>query len=333
MNQQISLLERVEAFDCGAYVSGAAWLADTLVLALGDGSLRVGPAPDALEARAAHPDAAILVAVSDGNRIVTGGDDGRVVVTDIGGTSEVFAEPRGRWIDAIALGPAGALAWSVGKSVTARDGKRRLSTWEAPSSARGLAFAPKGFRLAVAHYNGASLWFPGTQAPPEQLEWKGSHLDVTWSQDARFIVTTMQENALHGWRLQPDKGHMRMSGYPAKTRSLSWSHDGAWLATSGADAAVIWPFGSKEGPTGKPPRECGVRSARVSRVAFHPRALVLATGYEDGAVLLIRLTDGAELMVRKPSDGGAVTAMAWDAAGRRLLFGCAQGAAGLLTLP
>jgi WD40 repeat protein len=126
---------------------------------------------------------------------------------------------------------------------------------------------------------------------------------------------------------------MRMSGYPAKTRSLSWSHDGAWLATSGADAAVIWPFGSKEGPTGKPPRECGVRSARVSRVAFHPRALVLATGYEDGAVMLIRLTDGAELMVRKPSDGGAVTAMAWDAAGRRLLFGCAQGAAGLLTLP
>src|SRR3954447_25289920 len=120
--------------------------------------------------------------------------------------------------------------------------------------------------------------------PParEPLEWKGSHLDVTWSPDARFLVTSMQENSLHGWRLQPDKGHMRMSGYPAKTRSWSWSHDGHWLATSGADAAIVWPFESKEGPMGKAPRECGARPAKVTRVAFHPKAYALAIGYEDG---------------------------------------------------
>jgi hypothetical protein len=41
---------------------------------------------------------------------------------------------------------------------------------------------------------------------------------------------------------------MRMSGYPSKTRSFSWSGDGKWLATSGAEAAIIWPFESKEGP-------------------------------------------------------------------------------------
>ena len=86
----------------------------------------------------------------------------------------------------------------------------------------------------------------------------------------RFVVTSMQENSLHGWRLVPDKGNMRMSGYPSKTRSVSWSGDGKWLATSGAEAAILWPFDSKEGPMGKPPRECGVRPAKVSRVAFHP---------------------------------------------------------------
>ena len=84
---------------------------------------------------------------------------------------------------------------------------------------------------------------------------------------------------------------MRMSGYPAKVRSVSWSSDGHWLATSGAEAAIVWPFDSKEGPTGKAPRECGVRPARVSRVAFHPKALVLAMGYEDGCILLVRFTD------------------------------------------
>ena len=58
--------------------------------------------------------------------------------------------------------------------------------------------------------------------------------------------------------------------------------DGKWLATSGAEAAIVWPFESKEGPMGKAPRECGVRPAKVTRVAFHPKAYVLAVGYEDG---------------------------------------------------
>ena len=100
----------------------------------------------------------------------------------------------------------------------------------------------------------------------------------------------MQENALHGWRIE-DSRNMRMTGYPGKTRSLSWSHDGQWLATSGADAAVVWPFKDKDGPMGKAPRECGVRQARVTQVAFHPKALVVAIGYADGLVLLTRLAD------------------------------------------
>ena len=45
----------------------------------------------------------------------------------------------------------------------------------------------------------------------------------------------MQENALHGWRLS-DGQHMRMSGYPSKTHILSFTRNGKWLATSGADA-------------------------------------------------------------------------------------------------
>jgi WD40 repeat protein len=202
-----------------------------------------------------------------------------------------------------------------------------------PSAARGIAFAPKGYRLAISHYNGATLWFPNVEAKPESLEWKGSHLDITWSPDARFVVTSMQENALHGWRLIPDKGHMRMSGYPSKTRSFSWSGDGKWFATSGAEAAIIWPFESKEGPMGKAPRECGVRPAKVSRVAFHPNTYVLAVGYEDGCILLIRLTDASELLVRPAVKDSGVTAMAWDKGGKRLAFGCEDGQAGILTLP
>jgi WD40 repeat protein len=326
-----SLTQNVTPLDAGAHVTGVAWLGDTAAFALGDGAVLLSK-DGATQRAAAHPDGTILVAAGDGARLVTGGDDGRVAVTAKDGATKTLTVARG-WIDALALHPSGAVAFSVGKRVTARDDKGREKTFEAPSTVRGLTFAPKGYRLALAHYNGATLWFPNVQGTPEVLEWKGSHLDVTWSHDGRFVVTSMQENALHGWRLQPDKGHMRMSGYPSKTRSLSWSHDGQWLATSGAEAAIVWPFDSKDGPMGKAPRECGVRPAKVSRVAFHPKAPVLAIGYEDGCVLLVRLTDGSELLARAPVGGSGLTALAWDKAGQRLAFGASDGQAGILTLP
>ncbi|MCA0425041.1 MAG: WD40 repeat domain-containing protein, partial [Proteobacteria bacterium] len=213
-----TLTQYVTEFDAGAHVTMAAFLGESPVFALGDGAILVGN-PDAPRRLEAH-DGAVLVAAADGERLLTGGDDGRVMLLEGDKAPAEIARETGRWIDAVALGPSGATAWSTGKTVSARDGKGALKTFAAPSSSRGLAFAPKGYRLAIAHADGASLWFPNVAAPPERLEWKGVHIDVTWSQDGRFVVTTMQENQLHGWKL-PEKTHMRMSGYPAKTRSLS----------------------------------------------------------------------------------------------------------------
>lgn len=328
-----SLTSLVVPIEAGAHVVAAHWLDGTPVLALADGT--VGLLRDgALSLSTVHPEAGILVASGGAKRLVTGGDDGRVVETRSDGTVVELGTARGGgWIDALALHADGSVAWSAGRTVVARDAKGRERTMAAPSTARGLVFAPKGYRLGVSHYDGVSLWYPNHEPPPEIVAWKGSHIDVTWSPDGRFVVSTMQENALHGWRLQPDRGHMRMSGYPGKVRSVSWSSDGHWLATGGAEAAIIWPFDSKEGPTGKAPRECGVRPARVSRVAFHPKAPVLAIGYEDGCVLLVRFTDAAELLVRPAVQGSAISALAWDGRGDRLLFGCADGRAGSLTLP
>jgi len=58
---------------------------------------------------------------------------------------------------------------------------------------------------------------------------------------------------------------------------------------------------------------------------------VVAIGYEDGAVLLCRIEDGATIMVRSSqTPSAAITALAWDQAGGRLLFGAADGTAGLV---
>jgi WD40 repeat protein len=282
---------------------------------------------------AAHPDAAILVAVTAGDNFITGGDDGRVVATSQDGGIQEIADEKGKWIDALAVRGDGAVAWSSGKNVRSRARAGDIKTIAAPSSVRGLAFVPKGYRIAIAHYDGATLWFPNAAAPPDRFNWKGSHLSITVSPDGRFLVTAMQENALHAWRVA-DKKDMRMSGYPAKTRSLSWSFDGHWLATSGADAAIIWPFKDKDGPINKAPLECGVRRAKVTCVAFHPKSLVMAQGYEDGLLLLCRIPDAAEILVRAAPEGAqAISALAWDHAGGKLLFGTADRQAGLLNMP
>jgi WD40 repeat protein len=316
----------------GEHVTATAFLGDTAAFALGDGSV-VLAGPDGERRHDVHPGGSILVAASDGKSIVTGGDDGRVVRTDAAGTSTLVAETGGSWIDALALGPDGAVAWSAGRKAHVRDGKGDVYTLDLASTGRGLIFAAKGFQLIIARYDGATLWFPRSQAPTKDLFWKGSHIGITASADGRFVVSTMQENALHGWRTA-DGAHMRMTGYPSKTRSVSWSPDGRWLATSGADAAIVWPFVTKDGPMGKPPLELAVRNSRVEQVCFHPRAPVIAVGYLDGCILLAKMDDeGGELLARPPVEGGAISALAWDATGMRLAFGTADGAAGFLTLP
>ena len=84
----------------------------------------------------------------------------------------------------------------------------------------------------------------------------------------------------------------------------------------------------------KAPHECAVRASKVSHVAFNPKTPLLAVGYEDGWVLLCRISDNVEMLVRRPAgEPHAVTALAWNADGTRLLFGTAGGDAGLLTLP
>ena len=85
---------------------------------------------------------------------------------------------------------------------------------------------------------------------------------------------------------------------------------------------------------GKAPRECGVRPAKVTPVAFHPNAYVLAVGYEDGCILLVRLTDASELLVRPDGSRTAASRPSpGTAPGKRLAFGCEDGQAGILTLP
>src|SRR5690348_12241531 len=332
-SDRVSVVDRTRPVAVGAGIVAAHFLGQTAAFVLGEEAIVLAPADGEPRRIAVHA-GAILTSVADGRRIVSGGDDGKIVATAANGASGVVAsDPKARWIDHVALGPDGVIAWSAGKTayVQAKDQAKDPRAFEAPSTVGGLAFFPKGLRLAIAHYNGATLWFPNApKAAPEMLEWKGSHLGATVSPDGRFLVTTMQEPMLHGWRLA-DRKHMRMSGYAARVTSVGWTVGGRWLATSGAPQLILWPFQAKDGPMGKEPRVLAPSQNRAQVVACHPKREFVATGFADGLVVIVRIEDGAAILAKNPGEA-PLSALAWSADGMFLAFGTESGEAGVIDL-
>jgi len=324
------LRERGTTREVGEYVVGVAFASGLAGFALGDGTVRI--AGEGEWARIEAHDGAVLAFAADcQGGWITGGDDGAFRRVQPGGEVTELGRFGSKWVEQVAAHPA-ALACAVGKVLhvfNPQGGK--IKSLEHPSSVTGLAFDAKGKRIAASHYNGCSLWFVGAKTDtPRVLEWKGSHTGVALHPGGEAVVTAMQESALHGWRL-PDGQHMRMSGYPSKTESLSFSRAGKWLASSGAESVVLWPFFGG-GPMGKPPLElAGGDGVLCTRVAFQGQQDLVAAGFSDGLVVIADVASERILPVAPPGHG-SVTALAWSADGSRLAFGTESGFAALFDL-
>lgn len=316
--------------DADSFVVRCGYLKDTAYFALGDGTVRLVSEGT----RVISPHKGGLLAAEptqDGLKLVSSGDDGRIVLSDLDGGTVQLAERARKWIDLLACGPNGSIAFASGRAAWVRLADGTENEFAHDRAVGGLAFAPKGLRIAVAHYDGATLWWANAGGVPVTLTWKGAHLGASFSPDGKYLVTTMQENALHGWRLS-DSQDMRMTGYPSKVKSWSWSVKGRYLATSGAAAAILWPFSGKTGPMGQTPLQLGTRGdAAVSFVACHPKEEVVAVGYNDGMVLMCRFEDNAEVLLRR-SGQAPISALGWDRGGLCLAFGSESGEAGIIAL-
>lgn len=302
------------SLETGAPVTEAIALGSRVAAGFGDGVVRVfapdGP-PIVIEAHTGP----VLSLAKDASTaaVFTGGDDGRFLRISLDGCVEELANFGTRWVDCVAAAQ-GYYACSSGKAAHVwRDGDASPKVFEHPSTVGGLAFDAKARRLAVAHYGGATVWERGERRwKSSKLIWKGSHGAATFSPDGKYLVTSMQENALHGWRLR-DKADMRMSGYPAKAKSFAWVGNAPFLATSGADEAICWPFEGKDGPMGKSPATCayGGKQLCTAVTGLVGHSGVFA-GFADGSVLAGRLSadDHLEDLVVKGSSGTPVTTLA-----------------------
>lgn len=313
------------------------------VFALGDGTVRLqtedgfvtveahgGPMGGAVLAAAVHP---------SGVGVVTGGDDGKVVWSRIEGgevVATLIAEAKNKWIEHVATSAAsGLIAFTAGKEVHVRDAADPAfaRTFTHEKTVSGLAFEPKGRRLASATYGGAQLWYARiADQKPTVLKWAGSHIAVEFSPDGKFLISSMQENQLHGWRLSDGKD-MRMGGYPSKIKSVAFFDKGNLLATAGASGAVIWPFAGANGPMGKEAAEIGFsRDSMVVRVAGIDAQPVCLAAQDNGKIWAAHMRNG-RIETLKAEKGASISALSTSADGRFFAWGDESGEAGVLEIP
>ncbi len=315
-----------------AQVTAIVFDATGAIFALGDGSVRFESGE-----RADVHDGAILCATlhPSGDGVVTGGDDGQVIWSRRGESGLLARAAKGQWVDAIdASAESKLIAFAAGKTLSVIDATDSFfrRDFQHERTVSGVAFEPKGRRIATSTYGGAALWFARIeQQKPTLLKWAGSHTAVTFSPDGAFVVTSMQDAQLHGWRIK-DQKNLRMGGYPSKVRAMSFLSNGQLMATSGAQGAVLWPFVGSNGPMGREATEIGFdEGSLVNLVASRPKHGVLAAGLNDGRVWLADPA-GQGLNFLKAEKGAPIVALALSPDAAHVGWADEDGNAGVATV-
>jgi WD40 repeat protein len=317
---------KATAYNFDAPVNTCAYTVDggAFAFGLGNGSVHIVQGAERRTVKAHSGAVPALKSYDDG--FLSLSDDGTLkFVTRTGDVSDV-ADFKGAWTEKLAVHPNGSFAVAVGKNIhlyTKRDAEPKI-LGPHNGSATDICFAPDGMGLAASHRDGMTLWaWPHFEPQALPFAWKGAHLAVTISPDKKWVVTAMQEGALHMWNV-PLKRDYQMSGYWAKPTKMVWSADRKWLATSGSETVILWPF-DRAGPEGREPMQLGwSNGALISALAAHADEPVIAAGFEDGAVVLLDLQNKKAFNAAAPS-GQPVSAIAFSPAGDGFIAGTVAG--------
>lgn len=316
---------RGSTFESDAPVTGSTPIQGSVAVSFGDGTIHFFSSASDKVISQTHS-GVVLCMTSAGDSVLSGGDDGRLKRTSINGEVQEIASFGTKWVDAVAASHE-TIACSSERTVYLwSDDRETPFRLEHQSSVGGLAFDASGRRLAVSHYGGVTVWERTKRRwKSTALVWKGFHGAVSFSPDGKYVVTAMQENALHGWRLR-DKANLAMSGYPAKVKSFAWVGETPFLATSGADAAVCWPFDGKFGPMERAAVCVAQKDNKLSTcVQAVPGQNAVFAGFKDGAVLLANVNEHEDPLTIRHATGAEVTTISITPSGSHLLIGDARG--------
>lgn len=277
----------------------------------------------------AHDDV-ILAAHGDGTRVATAGADGVIATFGALGEPRTVAEvDRNKWSSGVAVGLHG-VAWGVGRDVFVRldDGTCRHHAAPAPISV--LSFSPDGDTLAIGHRSALTLWRHCEDEVTHVTNDLGPFVALNFSPHSRYLAASCYEALVVLFDLAEETS-ISLAGPTAQVRSASWNSRSDVLLTAGARQLMIWPIYSRRGSLSSMPRLMAPYPELVTAVAHHPSQPIAAVGYADGTCMLVRLSDGAEIVL-KAGRSDAVSAIVWSHAGEGLAVGCEDGSARLFVI-
>lgn len=182
--------------------------------------------------------------------------------------------------------------------------------------------------FATSSYNGACLWNLKQTSRMRFFEWKGSLLNIAYSPNGKILAAGCQDGAVHIWLL-PGGEDLFMNGYPTKVRELSWDSSSRYLATGGGAEVIVWDFSGK-GPSGSKPMVFPGHEGFISVLAFAPKGVKLASGGNDGRVMVWDLKERDVVLLSE--DDSQVSNLVWNMDGTQLAGTFASGRVAIFDL-
>lgn len=263
--------------------------------------------------------------------ILTGGQQGFVSSWQVradGSLAKSFeVDPGENWAQHVVWCKDGA------RFVTAAGKKLRLWSTagsllqdypDQPSTIAALCLRPDDEAVGVGTYGGVRLYRCAEREPYEDLNWKGSIIEISWSPNGRFVAAASQERTINFWRLPFRPGQqLAMSGYPLKVRELAWDRDSRYLATGGSELITIWDV-SGRGPAGAKPMQLKFHQDRLTALQFQPGGTRLTSGSKDGKLAIWRSAKAAQPEFVADLES-PISCLRWSPCGRQLAVGTSDG--------
>lgn len=253
-----------------------------------------------------------VLALAFGRQLLaSAGQDGHARLWDARKGAPVAALPGGSgWVSHLQWTPDGKrLATAAGKTATLWNEQGAvLQKWTATAGINGLAFNVVGGLLAATAGAEVLLWRAADGGLDRTLKWVSTLINAHWSPDGKVLAAGSIDKSVHFWRAGAWLDS-KMGGYQKKPQALAWSADSKFLATSGEDAIIVWPFIGK-GPEGSKPMQLLHHLRAPDVLAAHPKKPLLLSGSPDKTLVLWDLKVG-EAPQAHAALGAAISALAF----------------------
>lgn len=231
----------------------------------------------------------------DGRRVVTAGDDQRVVIWDVASGARIaeLEDHEGRVVH-VEFSADGRWFATAGRDGTDDTVRIRSAADGKPAA---TLHVPGKTLLTAASFSPDGRWIltMNQDDPPRLWEWQrvsgssafelpgqtGSIYPVSFSPDSTWLVTAGYGDTARVWEVSTGR-NLHVLKHEDFVSDASFSADARWIVTTSVDrSAILW-----EAASGSRLMELGGPDRARTAVAFSPDGARVATGTADGEVLL-----------------------------------------------